>query len=89
MATRAKFSCARPQPNISACVKLFDLWKAMPYRDSFSPSVQSTFWAEGAASSYLPQILRSRIPLYVVGGWRDELRDQGLIAQLNIPARAS
>ena len=66
-------------------VKLFEMWKVMPYRDSFSPSVQSTFWAEGTASSYLPQILRSRIPLYVVGGWRDELRDQGLIAHLNIP----
>lgn len=64
---------------------LFDLWKSMPYRDSFSRGVQSTFWAEGSAASYKPQILQGGVPLYVVGGWRDELRDQGLIAQANIP----
>lgn len=66
-------------------VPLFEVWKALPYRDSFSPQLQSTFWAEGSASSYLPQIVRSGVPLYVVGGWRDELRDQGLIARMNIP----
>lgn len=66
-------------------VPLFELWKSLPYRDSFAPSVQSTFWAEGSASSYLPQILQGRVPLYIVGGWRDELRDQGLIARMNIP----
>ncbi len=66
-------------------VPLFEVWKALPHRDSFSPQLQSTFWAEGSASSYLPQILRSGAALYVVGGWRDELRDQGLIARMNIP----
>jgi len=66
-------------------VPLFEVWKALPYRDSFSPQLQSTFWAEGSSSSYKPQILQGGVPLYVVGGWRDELRDQGLIAQANIP----
>ncbi|MEN9684033.1 MAG: hypothetical protein RLZZ427_1784 [Pseudomonadota bacterium] len=66
-------------------VSLFELWKSLPYRDSFAPSVQSTFWAEGSASSYKPQILQGHVPLYVVGGWRDELRDQGLITWLNVP----
>lgn len=66
-------------------VPLFELWKSLPYRDSFAPSVQSRFWAEGSGSSYLPQILRGQVPLYIVGGWRDELRDQGLIARMNIP----
>jgi putative CocE/NonD family hydrolase len=64
---------------------LFDLWKSLPYRDSWAPSVQSTFWSEGSASSYHSQMLRSGAALYVVGGWRDELRDQGLIAFLNMP----
>ena len=54
---------------------LFELWKSMPYRDSWAPSVQSTFWQEGSASSYAQQIRRSGAALYVVGGWRDELRD--------------
>ena len=66
-------------------VPLFELWKSLPYRDSFARSVQSTFWAEGSASSYAPQIRQGGVPLYVVGGWRDELRDQGLIARMNIP----
>ena len=64
---------------------LFELWKSLPYRDSWAPSVQSTFWSEGSASSYANQMRRSGTALYVVGGWRDELRDQGLIAFLNIP----
>lgn len=66
-------------------VPLFEVWKALPHRDSFSPQLQSPFWFEGSASSYLPQLLRGGVPLYVVGGWRDELRDQGLIAWMNIP----
>jgi putative CocE/NonD family hydrolase len=66
-------------------VPLFEVWKALPYRNSFSPQLQSTFWYEGSASSYKPQILQGKVPLYVVGGWRDELRDQGLIAFLNVP----
>jgi putative CocE/NonD family hydrolase len=64
---------------------LFELWKSLPYRDSWAPSVQSTFWSEGSASSYANQMRRSGTALYVVGGWRDELRDQGLITFLNMP----
>jgi predicted acyl esterase len=66
-------------------VPLFELWKSLPYRDSFARSVQSTFWAEGSASSYRPQIVQGGAALYIVGGWRDELRDQGLIARMNVP----
>ena len=64
---------------------LFEMWKEMPYRDSFSKQVASRFWAEGSSASYADQIRRSGVPLYVVGGWQDELRDQGLIAWLNVP----
>lgn len=66
-------------------VPLFELWKSMPFRDSFGASVQSTFWAEGSVSSYADQVRRSGAAVYIVGGWRDEFRDQGLIAHLNIP----
>ncbi len=66
-------------------VPLFEVWKALPYRDSFSPQLQSPFWAEGSGASYLPQIKQAGVPLYIVGGWRDELRDQGLIARMNVP----
>ncbi|MEA3003063.1 MAG: uncharacterized protein QOH81_1851 [Sphingomonadales bacterium] len=64
---------------------LFEMWKQLPYRDSFSPLVASRFWAEGSAASYADQLRRSGVAVYVVGGWWDELRDQGLIAHLNLP----
>jgi uncharacterized protein len=66
-------------------VKLIDLWKGLPYRNSYSPLVASRFWQEGSAANYLDQIQRSGAALYILGGWSDELRDQGLIAQANVP----
>jgi uncharacterized protein len=64
---------------------LFDLWKSMPYRDSWGPSVQSPFWSEGSASSYADQMRQAGVKLYIVGGWRDEFRDQAFITHLNMP----
>ena len=26
-----------------------------------------------------------QVPVYIMGGWHDELRDQGIIALLNLP----
>ena len=64
---------------------LLEMWKGLPYRDSFSPLVGSRFWQEGSAADYADQIRRSGVALYILGGWHDELRDQGLIARMNIP----
>lgn len=64
---------------------LFQMWKELPYRDSFSTLVGSRFWAEGSASSYASQIRMTGIPLYIMGGWHDELRDQAFITNRNIP----
>jgi len=64
---------------------LYEMWKGLPYRDSYSPLVASRFWAEGSAGSYAAQIRQAAVPLYIMGGWHDELRDQGLITLLNIP----
>ena len=64
---------------------LFEMWKQLPYRDSWSPLVASRFWAEGSAASYAEQIRLSGVPLYIQGGWRDELRDQAFIAHANVP----
>lgn len=66
-------------------VRLIDLWKGLPYRNSYSPLVASRFWQEGSSANYLDQIQRSGAALYILGGWYDELRDQGLIAQANVP----
>ena len=64
---------------------LFELWKSMPYRDTWSPLVQSRFWYEGSISSFAERIRQTGVPVYIQGGWHDELRDQGFIALLNIP----
>lgn len=65
---------------------LLPLWSGMPFRDSHSPMVHSRFWYEGSASSYAPQIARSGIPVYVLGGWLDDFRKEGLVAYANLPA---
>lgn len=60
------------------------LWGSMPFRDSFSGQTQSRFWYEGSVASYLPQINRSGTAIYVQGGWRDDLRAQGLTTYENL-----
>jgi len=64
---------------------LLELWKALPYRDSWSPLVGTRFWAESSVSSYAQQLRQLDVPVYIMGGWYDELRDQGVIAWLNLP----
>lgn len=64
---------------------LRDMWMSMPYRDSYSPLVGSRFWGEGSVSTYADQVRRSGVALYVVGGWRDDLRREGLVAFANVP----
>ena len=66
---------------------LFDLMVSMPYRDSFSPLTFSPFWGEGSVSSYKAQLDRSQVATYIMGGWYDDFRTQGLIAQANLPNR--
>lgn len=64
---------------------LFELWKSMPYRDSWAAQVASRFWYEGSISSFADRLRHSGVAVYIEGGWYDELRDQGLIALLNLP----
>lgn len=64
---------------------LLQMWKDLPFRDSHSTAVASRFWAEGSVASYAAQLRQGNVPLYIQGGWHDELRDQGLVALLNLP----
>lgn len=64
---------------------LYEMWRGMPYRDSWSPLVHSRFWAEASIRSYADELRASGVQIYIEGGWHDELRDQGLIALLNLP----
>jgi putative CocE/NonD family hydrolase len=63
---------------------LTQMWAAMPFRDDYAPGVGSRFWYEGSIASYLPQINASGTAIYVQGGWRDDLRGQGLLAYANL-----
>ena len=56
------------------------MWRAMPFRDSWSDLVGSRFWIEGSAVTYRDQIARSGVPLYIIGGWFDDFRREGLVA---------
>jgi hypothetical protein len=63
---------------------LTQMWAAMPFRDDYAPGVGSRFWYEGSVASYLPQINASGTAIYIQGGWRDDLRGQGLLAYANL-----
>jgi uncharacterized protein len=64
---------------------LLAMWQQLPFRDSWSLLVGSRFWSESSVSSYAAQLRQLSVPVYIMGGWHDELRDQGLIALLNLP----
>jgi hypothetical protein len=63
---------------------LTEMWSAMPFRDDYAPGVGSRFWYEGSVATYRPQILQSGAAIYVQGGWRDDLRGQGLLTFANV-----
>ncbi|MBN9733518.1 MULTISPECIES: CocE/NonD family hydrolase [unclassified Pseudonocardia] len=64
---------------------LADMWRGMPYRDSWTSATQSRFWSEGSVGSYADQVRAADVPVYVIGGWHDELRGQGIATLLNVP----
>lgn len=66
-------------------VPLADMWRGMPYRDSWTAATQSRFWSEGSVGTYADEIRSTGVPVYVIGGWHDELRGQGVAALLNVP----
>jgi putative CocE/NonD family hydrolase len=64
---------------------MLDLWSGMPYRDSVSLLTKTAFWEEGSIGTYVDQVRKSSIPLYVQGGWNDDFRAQGFIVLENLP----
>lgn len=66
---------------------LFELMVSMPYRNTSSPLTLSPFWGEGSASSYRAQLATSKVATYIMGGWYDDFRAQGLVAHANLPNR--
>ncbi|SFC92430.1 CocE/NonD family hydrolase [Massilia yuzhufengensis] len=67
-----------------ANTNLLDLWSGMPFRDSVSPLTKSAFWEEGSIGTYVAQVRKSNIPVYIQGGWDDDFRGQGFLALENL-----
>ena len=59
------------------------MWKGIPYRDDFSALTASRFWSEGSIATYADQMQQANVPLYIQGGWHDDLRRDGLITFAN------
>lgn len=64
---------------------LATLWRSMPFRDSWSDLVNARFWGEGSAGNARDAVARSKVPLYVFGGWLDDFRREGLVAYAGLP----
>lgn len=64
---------------------LATLWRGMPFRDSWSDLVNARFWGEGSAGNARDAVARSKVPLYVFGGWFDDFRREGLVAYAGLP----
>ncbi|HEV7691695.1 MAG TPA: CocE/NonD family hydrolase [Hyphomonadaceae bacterium] len=62
---------------------LATLWRGIPYRDGYSPLTASRFWSEGSIAAYADQMRQSGVALYIIGGWHDDLRKDGLVAFRN------
>jgi uncharacterized protein len=55
------------------------MWRGIPYRDDTSPLTLSRFWSEGSIASYSDQLHQSGVVLYILGGWRDDLRKDAFV----------
>jgi uncharacterized protein len=69
---------------------LAEMWRGMPFRDSWSDLVASRFWLEGSVSTRRDALRRGGAAFYIWGGWMDEFRREGLVAWANLkdqPAR--
>jgi putative CocE/NonD family hydrolase len=62
-------------------ISLLDLWKSMPFRDSWSDLVGSRFWQEGSVSTYQNAIERTGVGIYSYGGWYDDFRREVFVAR--------
>lgn len=60
------------------------MWRSLPFRDSWSDIVASRFWLEGSAGTYRDAMQRGGAAFYIVGGWQDEFRREGLVAWANL-----
>lgn len=61
-----------------------ELWRGMPYRDDVSPLLDTDFWRETSAASYIETIQESGVGIFMWGNWRDEGSFQQVLAFNNL-----
>ena len=62
------------------------LLKAVPFRNSTTPLYEEStgyYWQDASASTYLDQIVKSRVPAYIVGGWCDIFKRDSVMTFVN------
>jgi putative CocE/NonD family hydrolase len=61
-----------------------NIFKSMPYRNSWSEETNSLFWFESSATSYHDQIERWGGGIYHRGGWYDGLKGDMILSFVNM-----
>src|SRR5690606_10138052 len=61
-----------------------ELWRGMPYRDDVSPLLDTDFWRETSAATYIETIEESDVGIFMWGNWRDEGSFQQVLAFNNL-----
>jgi len=61
-----------------------ELWYGMPFRDDVSPLVDTQFWKETSAASYVDVIEKSGVGIFMWGNWLDEGSFEAVLAYNNI-----
>jgi predicted acyl esterase len=62
---------------------MVDTWRDIPFRDSWSPTLQSRFWEESSPSSRRNVTERSGVAMYRWAGWQDEFSSEQFLAYNN------
>ncbi len=68
----------------AAGTPMAELWRGMPYRDDVSPLLGVPFWREASVATYIEQIERSKVALFIWGNWLDEGSFEAVLAFNNL-----
>nr|MBO2488672.1 peptidase S15 [Gammaproteobacteria bacterium] len=61
-----------------------ELWRGMRYRDDVSPLLGVPFWKEASVATYIEEIERSGVGLFIWGNWFDEGSFEAILAFNNL-----
>lgn len=61
-----------------------EIWKAIPYRDDWSPLMKSRYWEEISVSTYRNRIEQSGVAIYGWSSWKDEFSADQFLHKANL-----